>query len=88
MLSSNDEMDIKQSLRTIYKILTNAIGHFFRGYWPTSDEIENNKVKSLANRLKAESYKETLTNILEWQDRNIVFWTERHPILSLLLTLL
>ena len=56
----------------------------FRGYLPTSDEIENNKVKSLANRLKADSYNETLTNILEWQERNIVFWTERQPIFPLL----
>lgn len=54
------------------------------GYCPTSKEIENSKIKKMANRLKAESYKETLTNILEWQDRNIEFWTERHPISTLL----
>ncbi|MGD0028290.1 MAG: transglutaminase-like domain-containing protein [Candidatus Bathyarchaeia archaeon] len=77
-------MNIKQTLRMIYRVLTSAIGHFFKGYWPTSDEIGNDKVMSLASRLKAESYKETLTNILEWQERNIVFWTERHPVLSLL----
>jgi predicted transglutaminase-like protease len=76
-------MNIKQSLSTIGKVLTSKIGHL-QGYWPTSDEIENDKVKSLANRLKAESYKETLTNILEWQERNITFWTERQPILPLL----
>jgi predicted transglutaminase-like protease len=75
-------MNVKQSLRT--QVLTNEISHFFKGYWPTSDEIGNDKVKSLASRLKAESYKETLTNILEWQERNIVFWTERHPIVSVL----
>jgi len=60
----------------------------FQGYCPTPDEIENSKIKSLANRLKASSHTETLTNILEWQEQNIVFWTERHPISSLLLTLL
>jgi predicted transglutaminase-like protease len=76
-------MNIKQSLSTIDKVLTSAIGHF-QGYCPTSDEIGNHKVKSLANRLKAESYKETLTNILEWQEKNIEFWTERQPILPLL----
>jgi predicted transglutaminase-like protease len=47
-------------------------------YCPTSDEIKNDDVKRLANRLKASSYKETLTNILEWQERNITFWTERN----------
>jgi len=77
-------MNIKQSLRNIDKVLTNAIGHFFKGYWPTSDEIGKDEVKSLANRLKAGSYKETLTNILEWQERNMEFWTERQPILPLL----
>jgi len=56
----------------------------FLGYCPTSDEIENSKVKSLAWRLRAGSDKETLTNILEWQDRNIKFWTERHPMPTLL----
>jgi predicted transglutaminase-like protease len=77
-------MNIKQSLRTIYEVLSSKIGRFFKGYWPTSDEIGNDKVKSLANRLKAGSYKETFTNILEWQERNMEFWTERHPILTLL----
>jgi predicted transglutaminase-like protease len=77
-------MNIKQSLRTIDKVLTNEIGHFFKGYWPTSDEIGNDKVKSLASRLRAKSYKETLTNIVEWQERNIAFWTERYPIPSVL----
>lgn len=55
------------------------------GYCPTSKELENNKVRSLANRLRADSYKATLTNLLEWQDRNITFWTERHPISTLFL---
>ncbi|MGD0070890.1 MAG: transglutaminase-like domain-containing protein [Candidatus Bathyarchaeia archaeon] len=50
------------------------------GYCPTVKEIEDSAVKSLANRLKGQSHEETLTNILEWQDRNITFWTERHPL--------
>ena len=77
-------MNIKQSLNTIDEILTSRIGHLL-GYCPTSDEIENDEVKRLANRLKAASYKETLTNILEWQQRNITFWTERNIIPTLLL---
>lgn len=90
MLSSNDEMNIKQKLTTIATALRGISSriyyHFscFQGHCPTSDEIENSEIKSLASRLKASSYKETLTNILEWQEGNIQFWTERHPILTLL----
>jgi predicted transglutaminase-like protease len=51
-----------------------------RGYCPTLKEIENSEIKKMANRLKAISDKETLTNVLEWQDRNIVFWSERWPL--------
>jgi hypothetical protein len=83
MLSNTDEMNIKQLLGAIDTALTsisNRLTSRFQRPWPTSDEIENNKVKSLANRLKAGSYKETLTNILEWQDRNIKFWIERWQI--------
>jgi len=56
----------------------------WQGYCPTAEEIEDSDIKSLANRLKGRSYEETLTNILEWQDRNIEFWTERHPLTSIL----
>lgn len=54
------------------------------GYCPTSSEIENIKVKELSNKLKSTSFKETLTNILEWQDRNLVFWIERYPLSTVL----
>jgi predicted transglutaminase-like protease len=70
----------KRTLTTIIMTLRRV----FQGHFPTSDEIENSKIKSLASRLKAESYEETLTNILEWQNRNIEFWTERHPIPTVL----
>ena len=52
----------------------------FQGYCPRSDEIENVGVKELADRLRADTPKETLTNIAEWEERNITFWTERHPL--------
>lgn len=55
------------------------------GYYPSLKEIENSEIKRLASRLKAESLKETLTNLLEWQERNLSFWTERHPIISVLI---
>lgn len=38
----------------------------------------------MADRLKGRSYKETLTNILDWQEQNIEFWTERHPLRTIL----
>jgi predicted transglutaminase-like protease len=56
----------------------------FEGYCPTAKEVENKDVKELADRLKARTEKETLTNVLEWQDRNMNFWIERHPIAELL----
>jgi predicted transglutaminase-like protease len=82
LLLNSREMNLRHSLSTIGKILKSPIGQF--GYWPTSNEIENERLRILAKRLKAVSYKETLTNILEWQQRNIEFWTERQPILPLL----
>ena len=54
------------------------------GRCPKPEEIQNPEVGKLASRLKGSSYKETLTNILDWEGRNIVFWTERHPLETLL----
>ena len=47
------------------------------GYCPSKEELSNPNIVKLAHRLVGDSRKETLTNILEWQDRNIVFWSER-----------
>jgi predicted transglutaminase-like protease len=52
-----------------------------KGYCPTSKEIEDDTIKSLANRLNGSSHEETLTNVLEWQEKNIDFWIERWPLL-------
>lgn len=46
-------------------------------FLPTLRDIEVEEVKDLARRLKGESIKETLTNILEWQDRNVIGWIDR-----------
>ncbi|TFH44529.1 MAG: hypothetical protein E4G94_03600 [ANME-2 cluster archaeon] len=46
---------------------------------PTLEDIENTELKKLANHLRKDSNKETLTSILEWQDRNIQFWWARYP---------
>jgi hypothetical protein len=66
-VSDSDRMNKKSMSAAIDKAFIRInfqLIRLFRGYLPTSDEIENNKVKSLANRLKADSYNETLTNIL------------------------
>jgi predicted transglutaminase-like protease len=69
-------MNIKQTISVTYYYFS----CYILGHCPTSGEIRNSKMKDLASRLKAGSCKETLTNILEWQERNIEFWAERHPI--------
>jgi predicted transglutaminase-like protease len=47
------------------------------GYCPNLMERKNNKIAELANILKADSEKETLANIAEWQNNNVVYWFER-----------
>lgn len=46
-------------------------------FLPSSRDIENEELKGLANILKGDSDKEKLTNILEWEDRNLPYWKER-----------
>jgi predicted transglutaminase-like protease len=76
-------MDVKQNPITVGTALGRIIS---MGYYPKKGEVENSKIKSLASRLKADSLEETLTSILEWQELNIEFWTERHPMWSILLS--
>jgi len=56
-------------------------------FLPTLEDIKNKEVKNLAKRLKGRSDKETLTNILEWQERNIARWTDRWIMFFLLFLL-
>ncbi|TDA25997.1 MAG: hypothetical protein DSO00_08025 [Archaeoglobi archaeon] len=46
-------------------------------FLPKKEEVENSEVKYLAKRLKGKNDAETLTNILEWEDRNLRFWDDR-----------
>ena len=49
-----------------------------RQFLPTLKDINNEKVKRLARRLKSSvSDGDTLINILEWQERNIKAWEDR-----------
>lgn len=43
------------------------------------EDIGDEELKELADRLEGDSDRETLTNVLDWQDRNLSFWWERWP---------
>jgi predicted transglutaminase-like protease len=60
----------------------------WRGYCPTLAERENNRIRELANRLKADSKKETLAKISEWHNNNIIYWYERYPLSNILVVLI
>jgi predicted transglutaminase-like protease len=55
---------------------------------PTLEDINNKEARNLAKRLKGKSDKETLTNILEWEEKNIQPWIDRWYIFFLLYLLL
>lgn len=59
-----------------------------RQYVPKKEEIESNEIIDLTRRLKANSPAKTLTNVLEWQDRNIKYWAERGKIPCIILILI
>ncbi|RLI82994.1 hypothetical protein DRP07_04240, partial [Archaeoglobales archaeon] len=54
---------------------------------PTSDDLKDKEVKRIVNRLKGKSEKETLTNLLEWQEKNIKYWDDRADAFIVLLLL-
>lgn len=58
------------------------------GYCPSLADRENSSIKELANRLKADSKKETLANISEWHNNNLSFWFERFPMANILYVLI
>lgn len=73
---------IKRELTSIYFHRFAPINQFA----PTLIDIEYHKLNELANKkLRGESEKESLTNILDWQVKNIKFWWEKWP-LCLVLT--
>jgi len=46
-------------------------------FLPNLDELKDPKIIELSKKLKRKSEKETLVNLLEWQNRNITFWVDR-----------
>jgi predicted transglutaminase-like protease len=57
-------------------------------FQPNIEDIQNDSIKDLANRLKADSIEKSLTNVLEWQDRNLSYWTDRASLFIILYILL
>jgi predicted transglutaminase-like protease len=54
------------------------------GHCPTLAERENKRIRELADRLEAGSEKETLANISEWHNNNMIYWYERYQLSTLL----
>jgi len=44
---------------------------------PSIKEIHSYEIKQLSKQLKSDSIAETLNNVLEWQENNIAYWSER-----------
>lgn len=56
----------------------------YKQFIPSKEDLECEEAKELSKRLMDDSYKETLTNIVEWQERNIRYWDERADMFLLL----
>jgi len=46
-------------------------------FLPSKEDTENREARELSKRLMGASYEKTLTNIVEWQERNLKYWDER-----------
>jgi len=53
-------------------------------FLPTLEDVKNNELKNLSRRVKERSVKETLTNIIDWQERNLQYWIDRADMFILL----
>ena len=71
---------MKNIVNKIILMLSDIHIRYFGGkkqFIPSLKDIENEDLKKLVNRLKGDSDKKTLTNILEWEDGNIMGWADR-----------
>jgi len=67
-------------VRILSKILSNIamrIPGAKSQFLPSLEDLKDQVCRELAERLEGKSVRETLTNILEWQERNIRYWKER-----------
>lgn len=78
---------VDRILLLILDIITRRFGGK-KQFLPSLEDIKNEELKELANKLKADSNEEKLTNILEWEDRNIVGWDDRMYMFFILYILL
>jgi len=84
---------IKNLLNEILLFLLDIFTRWLGGkkqFLPTLEDIRSKEVKELVGKLRGKSEKDTLVNILEWQSKNILFWTDRmysFPIMYILLVL-
>ena len=77
MVKSNFLREFKEDpLLSIIDLLTRYFGGK-KQFLPSSRELENKDIAELLERLKGVSEKETLSNLLEWQERNLDYWNER-----------
>jgi predicted transglutaminase-like protease len=60
---------------------------FYKQFLPSEEDLKSGEARKLLKVLTGGSYKETLTNIVEWQERNIQYWDERADMFNLLLVL-
>ena len=56
-------------------------------FLPSKEDLDSKEAKELSKRLISDSYKETLTNIVEWQEKNVQYWHERAEMFILLFVL-
>lgn len=82
---------MKKAVNWFLLLILDINTRYFGGnkqFLPTLENIENEDLKELANKLNGDSNKETLTNILEWQERNVLGWSDRMYMFSILYILL
>jgi len=76
---------LKVSLENIRWWLLRQIS--YNQFLPSKEDLECKEAKELSKKLIGDSFKGTLTNIVEWQERNIQYWHERAEMFILLFIL-
>lgn len=73
---------LKVALRNIRWWFSRQVS--YSQFLPSKEDLECEETKELSKKLIGDSYKETLTNIVEWQERNLQYWHERAEMFTLL----
>jgi hypothetical protein len=81
--SAQSIMKWEERLLRGYHFVLSKVNSLFLGFCPTSKELVNTRLQQLADNMKVVHEngkirdKETLTNLLSWEHRNLIFWSER-----------